>query len=81
MCHCLLEQLNSENDCVSFDIGIGLISIKMNNEEDTLQYKFIPSQQFERKLIKSVNNNSSPIVERSEQALSKRVLNIYKELL
>lgn len=79
ICDYLLDAVYEEEDIVPIDIGIGHIFI--NIADDELTYKFVPSKSLEKKLIKTFEDNESPIVQIVESKLNKKILETYKELL
>lgn len=82
--YCICDGINEmlstleDNVCV-FDIGIGSLSIKVEN--NNIYYKFIPSTSLEESLIKTIDNEENPLVAKLEKTLVKRITKTYKELL
>lgn len=79
ICQYTLEAIELDEDIVKIDFGFGILSINISSDE--LEYKFIPSKKLEKKLIKSINTNTSPLVLNIEKKLNQRIINTYKELL
>lgn len=68
---------NKENEC-EIDIGIGKLLLRIDTEY--IEYKFIPSSKLEENLINTINTRESPLINELEEALSKRIMNVYKDL-
>lgn len=79
ICHYILEAISLDEDVIIIDFGFGLLNINISSDE--LEYKFIPSKKLEKKILKSINTNNSPLVSSIEKKLNKRIINTYKELL
>ena len=79
VCQYTLEAIQLDEDVLSIDLGFGVLKINVSSEE--LEYKFVPSRKLEKKLIKSINTNTSPLVSNIEKKLNQRIINTYKELL
>ena len=63
----------------SIDIGIGTLLIKHNS--DKIEYKFIPSEEFEKDISDCVINNKNGLTKKKEKSLINRLTNVYKDLL
>ena len=74
-----VDTLLAENDIVDLDIGIGILSIKL--EKDTLLYKFTPSSELESAIKESVLNERNLLEDAFDSALVERVTNTYKDLI
>lgn len=79
ICDSVLDAVQSEEDIISINIGIGTLFINIVDYE--ISYKFEPSQRLEKKLIKSIDTGESPLVQNAETKLNKKIVNTYKELL
>ena len=79
VCHYILESIYLEEDVIEIDFGFGILSI--NASSDELEYKFVPSKRLEKKLLKAINTNTSPLVSNIEKKLNQKIINTYKELL
>lgn len=75
----LVDDDNNGNQ-VDLDIGIGTLQLR-HTEDDSISYKFIPSNQLEKMIISAVKSGESPIIGVCEQKIVERVLTTYKELL
>jgi len=79
ICHSVLEsKLNGESVC-SIDISVGEIKVIISN--DTISYRFIPSNKLEAMLVDTIVNNNDPLVKDIEDTLINRILNTYKDLV
>lgn len=72
------ESLQESENVISVDIGIGILYINVN--EDSIQYKFVPSLSLEKTICKTVEGKQKPIIEDIEKTLKNRILAVYKEL-
>ena len=79
ICQYILEAIELDEDIVKIDFGFGILSINISSDE--LEYKFVSSKKLEKKLIRSINTNTSPLVSNIEKKLNQRIINTYKELL
>lgn len=79
ICHSVLEtSLEHENICVC-DIGLGTLSLCL--DKNSISYKFIPSSNFEKKLINTFKHKTSPLIDIVETTLKDRIVNTYKDLI
>ncbi len=80
---CICDYLNdldmSSEDILNVDIGIGTISFLV--VDNTIQYTFQPSKELEENIIDTMENKMSPLTDKIEQNLEKRILATYKELI
>jgi hypothetical protein len=78
ICDDVEDTLNhKENEC-EVDIGIGKMRIQIN--EENIKYKFIPSGKLEKQVLQTVQEGKNPLETQLEAELSKRIMNVYKEL-
>jgi len=70
--------LNNENLC-EIDIGIGTLKIKVN--EDTVTYSFIPSAQLETNIINTLENQQNLLSVALDSTLVRRLNKLYDGLL
>ena len=78
ICHIIQENLTSKQPISSIDIGIGVLYIKLN--EDTISYKFIPSNRLENGIRTTIQTGENPLMLKLEHSLADRVKNTYKGL-
>ena len=62
-----------------FDMGIGTLGIDYSSG-DTVKYKFTPAKDFEKMIVNTIVNKESPLVEKVEQSLIKKITDTYKDL-
>jgi hypothetical protein len=79
ICHCVLESVNCGDDVADIDIGIGELKVIVSDGE--LHYRFTPSNQLEKKLIKTFEEGVDPLTQVVEESLSNKILRAYKELI
>lgn len=79
ICHKVLENYLEKNVDTCVNIGIGKLSISIL--DNSILYKFIPSQKFEQNLVDTIKNKESPLVNHAEDILIDKITNTYKELL
>lgn len=79
ICDYILEAIENDEDIITINIGIGILSINISDDE--ISYKFVPNKKLEKKLLKTIETEESPLVEQVEKKLNQRILNTYKELL
>ena len=77
ICHELLQRLGYD-DFLEIDIGIGKLNILLMGDE--LYYKYIPSKEFENKLIDCIKSKKSPLTQAVENQLKSKMIKAYKEL-
>lgn len=70
--------MSMEDNVTVLDIGIGTLSIMVENEE--IQYKFIPSKKLESCLISTCINGKSPLVDIIDKSIKAKINIAYKDL-
>lgn len=70
--------IRSKDDVAEVNIGFGILYIGI---KDGIQYKFVPSPEFEDILKEVVNDRVDPLKIEIEETLVSRILNAYKDLL
>ena len=81
--HCIGHAIH-ESECLQeeiteIDIGFGELHIKV--DEGAIKYRFIPSKELEKLLIKTITQHTSPILLKLESNLQEKIDRTYKELL
>lgn len=66
----------SGDNIVNFDIGIGILSI--NIDDNNIKYKFKPSQKLEKVIINTVENEGNSLILNIEDSLISKLTNVYK---
>lgn len=80
ICNAVDEVLLSKKDNVtSIDLGIGILSILV--EDNSIKYKFIPSEELESGIRDVAIGDDNPFVIKFEKTLVNKITNLYKELL
>lgn len=70
---------DKKNDVVQVDIGLGIISILVQNNE--LKYSFTPSESLNKSIIEMLETGENPLIKATETNLEGKILKAYKELL
>ena len=79
ICNDILNNYKEGTAITEEDLGIGTLSIKV--DADTIKYKFTPSKSFEGALLKTVEDKKSPLVARLETIIGQRLSSEYKDLI
>ena len=77
--HCVFETLREGNPLTSIDIGVGTLYIKL--EDENIKYRFVPNKNLEALVSQAATSKSSPLSNRAEMILNKRIQQTYKDLL
>ena len=77
--HAVHEEQCCKNDVTIVDIGIGELHIKCSS--DGIRYRFIPSEELEKTLIKTITTGTSPILSKLDLNIKEKIEHAYKELL
>ena len=78
-CDEILNGIERGDDSVCVDIGIGRLSFLI--EDDTISYKFIPSECFEGMIVNSVRNRKSPLIAHINKGITEKIMEAYKNLM
>ncbi len=78
ICHSVEEDLLNNNTLTKIDIGLGTLLI--SNEEDTIKYKFIPSSTLEDSVKETILSKKSPLESILEDTLIRKILHTYKDI-
>lgn len=84
VCNYCIGHAVHESECLKsfiseIDLGFGELHIKI--DEGEIKYKFIPSNDLEKLLIKTVTQHCSPVISKLESNLQEKIERSYKELL
>ena len=75
--HYVSESILNKSSSISVDIGIGYLYFE--NEDNTIRYKFVPNEKFEKSIIDSYKGID--LLDRKlDENLGARITNTYKEL-
>ena len=77
--HLVAEKREQGETFVHVDIGFGCLRITFM--EDSIIYKFIPNKTLKEEVLSASLNGNSPLVNRAEDSLAKRIKETYRELL
>jgi len=73
------EAKKQDKDVVDVDIGLGTLSLKLT--EESVTYKFIPSEEFQEALKSTILDERNLLESKLEQTFINKVTNLYKELI
>ena len=81
---CICDYLNeldmqANDDIVNINIGFGTVSMLII--DDSIQYQFVPSYSLEQKMISTIENKCTPLIDTAETNLENKLLTTYKDLL
>ena len=79
ICSYVENSILNKESITKIDIGIGSLSILV--EDNTIKYKFIPSEQLENAIRTTIINDKNPLKLKLEKVLVDKIINVYKELL
>lgn len=77
--YALDECLKSNSMPAELNIGLGKLIIE--DAEDEVLYKFIPSDEFEECVLSVVRDGKNPLRKALEQKFVSQILNTYKDIL
>lgn len=80
ICDSVFNELVEHNYQCFVDIGVGQLGIDYS-AGDCVKYKFIPSKDLERLLVKTLSDGVNPLVIKVEQSLVNKITSTYKDLL
>ena len=78
ICYDVKENLSNSENTTLIDIGIGTLSIIL--DDDTVYYKFKPSKELENSLKSTIMTGENPLVNVIDNTTKDKILNVYKEL-
>lgn len=64
ICNSVYESKLKHEPLTSLNIGIGVLQIE--NTGKALNYRFVPNQQLEKSLVKTITQNENPLVNKLE---------------
>lgn len=77
--HSLYESINNSDNITEITLGIGTLLMKL--EDDSISYKFIPSNKLENTLIDVAQKKESPLTKAVEKSIVDKIEKTYKDLL
>ena len=75
----IFEEIYSGKDCVEIDIGVGILSIFIADDE--VHYSFRPTQELETGIIRAVNDKENALEEKLSSSINSHVYKTYKDML
>ena len=78
ICNSVYESTLAGEELTALNIGIGTLLIR--NKDKELQYKFIPGQQLERGLVKTITKHENPLTNKLERTFTQRIVKTYKDM-
>ena len=78
ICNSVYESKLTHEPLTSMNIGIGILQIE--NTGRALNYKFIPSQQLEKGLVKTITTDVNPLTDKLETTFTQRIIKTYKDM-
>lgn len=78
ICNSVYESKLSCEPITSMNIGIGILQVE--NTGKSLNYKFIPSQQLEKSLVKTITTDENPLITKLETTFTQRIVKTYKDM-
>ena len=75
----IIEEIYKGNDYVEIDIGIGVLSIVVSDDE--VRYVFKPSSSLENGVIHAINDNENILEEKLSSGINNHVYKTYKDML
>lgn len=79
ICDCVEEAVLENDSIVEVDIGVG--TLKIGIEDETVKYRFIPSAKLEDGVTDTIVNHKNPLVCKIEENLVKKILKTYKDFV
>ena len=77
ICYNIQESIKNKDDFIDVDVGIGSLSLGV--AEDTIEYKFIPSNDLENDVKYTLENGCCPLISKIENSLRNKIVGAYKE--
>jgi hypothetical protein len=74
----VVEAKITNQDTIELDIGLGTLLIKF--EDDSIQYRFVPGEKLEESVKNSFINQQNLLEDVLEASLKNKLTNIYKDL-
>ena len=79
ICNSLEEAILKLESIAEIDLGIGKLLLGI--EDNSLEYKFIPSPKLESNIIKTIKDKKNPLINQLESSLADRIINVYKDMM
>ena len=75
----IFENMKNNEVLTELDIGIGKLLVKIEN--NSIKYKFIPSESLEHAIVNSYKHDKCVLVDKLNKSLVERITNTYKDIL
>lgn len=69
--------ISNNEDTLEIDIGIGTIKIKFDNQ--SIRYRFVPKPTLENAVAKAIVTEQNPLEIALEKSLADKMVNVYKD--
>ena len=79
--HDVVTQLIEDKDLIELDIFEGTLYITVDKINDTIKYKFIPNDEFNKIITKSIVEEESLLIAEVSTKLKSALVNTYKDLI
>lgn len=76
--HLIEYKYNYTDDIISFDIGIGVLSLEIIDDE--IHYGFKPSKKFEANIVKAINDGDNLLETKLIESINKHIYKTYKDM-
>lgn len=77
----IIDSLNLSNEQDQVDIDLGIGTLLISNEGDSIRYRFKPSKELEQSILRYYEDGTNPLKSNLELKLGKKLLNTYKDIL
>lgn len=78
ICNAVEESKLSGENITEVNIGVGTVIISII--DNSIQYKFIPSQKLERGLVDTIVYGKNPLVVNLEETFANRIVKTFKDM-
>ena len=75
----IFENMKNNEVLTELDIGIGKLLVKIEN--NSIKYKFIPSESLEHAIVNSYKQDKCVLVDKLNKSLVDRITNTHKDIL
>ena len=75
----IFENMKNNEVLTELDIGIGKLLVKIEN--NSIKYKFIPSESLEHAIVNSYKQDKCVLVDNLNKSLVDRITNTYKDII
>ena len=79
--HDIVTQIMEYKDVIELDIFEGKLYIMLDHDTDTIKYKFVPSDAFNKLVKSSIIDKKSFLLEKCSDKLKEVLTNTYKDLI